>query len=407
MTRGTLIVPLVFFLSSLCFSQISVSNLFRERIAKVGVTYKDEIVILNTSQQKKEVLIRKKNLKMTIDGIKFIDCEEEKYSLCAWLKLKWERFTIEPMSKVVIPYRITIPEKVEPATYHCLLIISAKTPVKEKRGVGVAVQHAIQILYHIEGGRRDAEIFGLEMEEDNVTLGVKIRNTGDYWMPLKISSDLKELGQQEVRIYNKQERLVKFDCSELEDKVYSTRFILDDGKDFIKPFHFKFRKGEPPPPLPELKKIRSERLAKRRKGKPYSLYANLAYGNRRKGFSLSGTLRVWDFSLSAGNTYSQYVYGDVISDFESQRLSINFRREWFSVGMGNYWYSGRWISTIRMGVNFRRTQAGLNYSVKYRIISANVSQRLRLFKKNFVFRVYVFKSQYREDWNLSLMIPIL
>ena len=383
--------------------------MFREKTVERGKIYRDEIIVVNSSNEKKEIRIAVKNVLNTTKGVRFVNPEEEKYSMSEWLEFNWTRFYVKPMTKVKAPYVIIVPKEIEAGTYHLLFLVKGMVPVKkvetEKMSIGIELQHGIQILFHIKGGKKDAEIFNVEMTEEDI-LNVDVRNTGDYWTALKVKNDL--LGEQGMKIYNGHERRIKFDCANLEDKLYENlRIILDDGDKFLKAQFINFRKGPLPKPLPPAKKIKGERLGRRRGGKPYSLYANLDYGNRRRGISLSGNLRYRDFSLSAGNTFSQYHYGDVISDFESRRLAINFRREWFSAGMGNYWYDGRWISTVRMGVNFRKTQASANYSIKYKILSANISQRLRLFKKNFTLRIRGFKSENREDWNLSLMIPIL
>lgn len=402
-------LPFSFFLLALfCQAQIIVPNLFREKTVECGKIYRGEIIVVNNTNEKKEIRIEVQNILMTTSGVRLVDSEKEKYSMAEWVEFNWGRFYIEPMRRVKAPYIITVPKEIEAGTYHLLFLVKGMVPVKEieteKMSLGIELQHGIQILFHIKGGKKDAEIFNVEMMEKDI-LNVDVRNTGVYWTTLKVGNDL--LGEQEIKIYNGHERRIKFDCSSLEDKLYKdVRIILDDGDEFLKAQRINFRKGPLPKPLPPAKKVKGERLARRR-GKPFSLYANLNYGNRRRGISLSGNLRFREFSLSAGSNYSQYYFGDAVSDFESNRLSINFRKEWFSAGMGNYWYDGRWVSTVRIGANFRKTQASLNYSVKYRILSANVTQRLRLFNKNFTLRIRGFKSENREDWNLSLMIPIL
>lgn len=399
-------MPLLFFLiSSYSFAQVQIlGGLYREKDVVAGKGYVEEIIVINRSKEAVEILLWLKDYKIDRGKDLFLKPETLNRSAGSWIEIKYPRFLLKAQRQANLKIPVTVPKEIEAGSYHCLLFIRPQPHIEESKNTRVRLnwQTIIQLVYFVAGGKKDCRIEEVKVEEDKLIIDVE--NIGDeVFEILTVKLELKNIEPKRMRLYPEQTNRVVFDISNLADKLHKDiRLILDDGDKYLKADRITFRKGIVPEELP-LARIKTERIS-RRKGKPYSLYANLNYGSRQRGLSFSGSLRQGDFNLSLGSNYNQYFYGDVVNDFESYRVACNYSKSWFSAGFGSYIYSGKWTSMVRAGINFRSTRANVNYGLKYKVISLDISQRV--FKKYFV-RFHGFKSPYRKDWNLSLSIPIL
>ncbi len=409
--RGAFIAPLFFLLGSSLYGQIQiVSPLYREKIVKAGERFTEDISILNRGKDSIEILMFLKDYKIDKGKSLFLKPDSTAYSNASWIAIEYPRFLLKKERQVSLKIPISVPLDTKPGSYHSLLIIRPQIHrPKRESGVGMQIyyQTAIQIVHTVIGGKKEVKIIKTEVNQEEEKLIVEIQNIGDIvFEVLFLRIELEGIKQGKCRIYPGQIGQVILDISNLADKLYKdVRVILDDGKRFLKAEFITFRKGEEPKILP-LVALKGEKIKGKgkRKGRPYSLYANLNYGSRRRGLSLSGNLRQGNFSFMASSNYNEYIFGDIIQDSESYQISANYRKKWFNIGFGSYIYSGQWVSMFRTGVRFRSTRLNLNYGLSYKIISLNINQRI--FKKYFL-RLYTFKSPYRTDWNLSLSIPIL
>ena len=166
---------------------------------------------------------------------------------------------------------------------------------------------------------------------------------------LYLKIELEKIEQRKCRIYPGNIREIIFDISQLADKMYSNvRCIFDDGDKYLKAERINFIKGIEPEKL-KLARIKTKKIAQRKRGKPFSVGLQLGTGSRQKlNINLAGNINMKNLSFNFGGYHSEYL----TNDFNSFRVSGNWKpSRYFSFGVGTMAFIGsdkiRYTSMLR------------------------------------------------------------
>jgi hypothetical protein len=383
---------------------ITVQPLLWEHRGAGGNVYEGFLIVRNKAEFETQVKLYVQDVVFSEDGKpRFEQSNSHRFSNLEWIEFSVDFFIVPAKKAVKIPFQIKVPEAVENGHFWSICFVQ-EVPRKAQGGrIGVStiLRYGVLLRTIIGQVEEEIQIKGIEFKENNLV--VILKNFGNKIAKARVRMELKDTISEALweNIYPNFCRSFSFDLEHLDDGDYKANIIIETADKFFGK-KFEFHKGE----IKEAKRVpvMESEERRRRKRKPVSLYAVLNYGNLRRGLSLAGNLRVWDFTLTANSAFSQYMANGSIPGIITSRVGLRYSKRWFSAGMNNYIMQDRTYTFYNAGVNFSGTSIGLGYNKESKMINFRMSQRL--FKK-FRISFYGMKSPMRSDWNCSLSIPIL
>jgi hypothetical protein len=149
-----------------------------------GSVKDDGLLVINNSEEKKTVIIYAADYTPSTGGsFACKQFDEAKTDVGSWIVLEKTEVTLEPQTKELVPFKITVPENADTGEHNgCILIQEKKEKVEGGSGANLAVRTGLRVAITIPGEIvRNIEITSFEIENKDGIFVLKpsIKNNGN------------------------------------------------------------------------------------------------------------------------------------------------------------------------------------------------------------------------------------
>lgn len=266
--RKIILLSVLVLLLSLCFMVIEVSagvqligSMTHQYSLMPDEEFKGTIILNNPDDNLQTVRVYQRDYWFNAKGENFYkETDERPRSNAGWIELGKERVNIPPGKKLIIPYKIKVPDKELTGTYWSAIMVKpvvitnyeSKPACKEKKANRyMSIRHnicyAIQIVTNIGRSGKKKLVFRnpvliRDKNKDSYCFQIDLENTGERWLIPEVWMEIfdqegevagKFRGKQKLRIYPGTSICQKIDLGRLEPGTYPSLFIADNKDDAV------------------------------------------------------------------------------------------------------------------------------------------------------------------------------